>query len=77
MANFSFLSSYMPILKNRMLSNRVETEIQKIKFNPEYTDLDRFSGVLPGKRMKSLSDTKNTIGDYEREIQKKLSSLLE
>ena len=77
MANFSFLSSYMPIMKNRMLSNRVETEIQKIKFNPEYTDLNRFIGILPGKRMKSLLDVKNTIGDYEREIQKKLSSLLE
>jgi len=77
MANFSFLSSYMPIMKNRMLSKRVETEVQKIKLNPEYTDLGRFIGVLPGKRMESLLDVKNTIGDYEREIQKKLSSLLE
>ena len=76
MANFPILSGYMPIMKNTILSKRAESESLKNKLNPEYTYLNRFIGVLPGKRMESLSDIKPRIQDHEKVIKKKLENLL-
>ena len=76
MANLPILSGYMPIMKNNILSKRAESESLKNKLNPEYTYLNRFIGVLPGKRMESLSDVKPRIQDHERIIKIKLKNLL-
>ena len=76
MANLPILSGYMPIMKNNILSKRAESESLKNKLNPEYTYLNRFIGILPGKRMESLSDVKPRIQDHERIIKIKLKNLL-
>ena len=76
MANFPGLSTYLPMMKNKILSQRVEAEVLKNKLNPENTHLTRFIGVLPGKRMESIPDVKSTIGEHERVIQTKLNNLL-
>lgn len=76
MANFSVFERFIPGLKHSMLKKRVERSVSLNARFPEYRGLIRLSGVLPGKRFKSLPDLRKTIGSYEEFILKEMSNLL-
>ena len=50
MAQTLIFSNYILVMKNNILSKRGEKEISNNMLNPEYTELDLFTEVLPGKK---------------------------
>ena len=76
MANFSIFERFIPRVKYAMLKKRAEREIALNAHFPEYRDLIRLSGVLPGRRFNSLPDLRKTIGLHEKIIMKRINNLL-
>ena len=58
MANFTFLSHLLPSMQQKVIRRRIDRIVKEQNLNPEFTHLVRFTGVLPGKRMKSIPDIK-------------------
>jgi nucleoside-diphosphate-sugar epimerase len=76
MANFTFLSHLLPSMQQKVIRDRIDRIVKEQNLNPEFTHLVRFTGVLPGKRMKSIPDIKAVIFDKEIFIQNELKNLL-
>jgi hypothetical protein len=76
-ANFPFLHKYESLMKVKGMISRVNNEISLKNESYRYYEKSRYQGRVPGKRMKSLSDIKDTISVHEKSIKIEIEKLVQ
>jgi len=74
-ANFPFLHKFESLMKIKGMTSRVNNEISIINESYKYFGKSVYQGRVPGKRIKSISDIKDTISLHEKSLKIQIEKL--